>query len=121
MKKLLSVLILLSGLFSFTLKAQTEVMAWGNITGIRVEGHLMEFESFLTVSGNDLENPVFTGKERQRRPQYYRDGFKQQVTTDFEGVRFEQTVIDTERGTAQVSIRTYSDTTVSKTHFLPCT
>jgi len=113
MKKLLSVLILLSGLFSFTLKAQTEVMAWGNITGIRVEGHLMEFESFLTVSGNDLENPVFTGKERQRRPQYYRDGFTQQVTTDFEGVRFEQTVTDTERGTAQVSIRTYSDTTVS--------
>lgn len=29
--------------------AQPEVMAWGNITGIRVEGQLMELESSLRI------------------------------------------------------------------------
>jgi len=111
MKKLLTALILLWVPFSYTLQAQTEVMAWSNITGIRVEGHLMSFESYLTVAGNDLENPVFTGKERQRRPQYHRDGLSQKVTTAFQGVRFEQTVTDTERGTAKVTVRAFSDTT----------
>jgi hypothetical protein len=111
MKRLLTALILLLALFSNTLQAQTEVMAWGNITGIRVEGHLMAFESYLTVAGNDLEKPVFTGKERQRRPQYQRDGVTQQVTTDFQGVRFEQTVTDTDRATAKVTVRAFLDTT----------
>lgn len=32
-----------------SLRAQTEVMAWGNITGIRVDGRLMAFESLLAV------------------------------------------------------------------------
>jgi len=111
MKKSLAALILLILPFSHTLQAQTEVMAWGNITGIRIEGHLMEFESYLAVAGNDLENPSFTSKERQRRPQYHRDGLTQQVITDFQGVRFEQTVTDTKLGTAEVTVCAFSDTT----------
>jgi hypothetical protein len=33
--------------------AQTEVMAWGNMTGIRVDGELMEFESSFRVVEKD--------------------------------------------------------------------
>jgi hypothetical protein len=33
--------------------AQTEVMAWGNLTGIRVDGQLMEFESSLRLVNPD--------------------------------------------------------------------
>ena len=52
-------------LFSATsLSAQTEVMAWGNMSGIRVDGELMEFESSFRVGkpGGEME---ISGKERQ--------------------------------------------------------
>ncbi len=46
----LSVFSMIFGAFLICpLIAQPEVMAWGNLTGIRVEGQLMEFESNLRV------------------------------------------------------------------------
>ena len=49
--------------------AQPEMTAWGNITGIRVEGQLMEFETSLQLVGPDWSYTLPTYKERQR-PQY---------------------------------------------------
>jgi hypothetical protein len=66
-------ILLSSLLISSRLSAQTEVMAWGNITGIRVEGQLMEFESSLSVIGKEGAVISATGRERQR-PKYHRDG-----------------------------------------------
>ena len=43
------------------LVAQTEVLAWSNITGVRVDGELIDFESTLRVG--DLDgNMEITGK-----------------------------------------------------------
>ena len=58
--------------------AQTEVMAWGNINGIRVEGQLMEFETSLNVIAKDWKHINATGKEKQQ-PSYKRKDLKQIV------------------------------------------
>lgn len=91
--------------------AQTEVMAWSNMTGIRVDGQLMEFESSFRVVDKDLNILSATGKERQYRPEYTRDGQKQQVKTVVERIRFEQLVEDKDKGLAEVSLFVNADTT----------
>ena len=46
MRKQFKCVLTMLALFSVTsLSAQTEVMAWGNMSGIRVDGEFMEFES----------------------------------------------------------------------------
>jgi len=44
------IVVLLCGILSLPLSAQTEVMAWSNITGVRVDGELIDFEWFKVVS-----------------------------------------------------------------------
>jgi hypothetical protein len=92
------------------LSAQTEVMAWSNITGIRVDGQLMEFETSYRIVDKELNVLQATGKEKQYRPEYTRNGQKQIVKTVLEQVRFEQVVEDREKGIADVSLLVSSDT-----------
>jgi hypothetical protein len=91
-----------------SLKAQTEVMAWGNITGIRVEGQLMEFESSLRVAGKDWTRIEATGRERQH-PRYVREEEGQMVKTDFGGFMFSQSVFENGPGSAMVLITAVAD------------
>jgi hypothetical protein len=93
------------------LSAQTEVMAWGNMTGVRVDGELIEFESSLRVAADGWSTIQATGKERQR-PSYHREGERQTVTTRIGKLTFKQVVTDMQRGVAQVEITTKSDTTL---------
>ncbi|MCD8182215.1 MAG: hypothetical protein LUE99_03050 [Bacteroides sp.] len=53
---------LLCSALSLPLAAQTEVMAWSNMTGVRVDGELIDFESSLCV-GNLKGDMEATGKE----------------------------------------------------------
>jgi len=85
------------------MNAQTEVMAWGNITGIRVDGQLMDFESSLRVAGREWTAVNATGKGRQR-PRYNREGETQTVTTEVGSIKFTQTVKENGAGNASVSI-----------------
>ncbi|MDD2551599.1 MAG: hypothetical protein PHO84_02715 [Dysgonamonadaceae bacterium] len=112
MKKIIYFLLVL---FSFTINtsAQTEVMAWGNITGIRINGQLIDFESSVVVIGKDKSFVHATGKERQARPQYFRDGDTQTVITEIDGIRFTQVVTDLSKGKARVEINLQSDTTLN--------
>ena len=74
------IVVLLCGILSLPRSAQTEEMAWSNITGVRGDGELIDFESSLrvgTVKG-DME---ITGKENQVRPVFHREGDMQEVTT----------------------------------------
>jgi len=98
------------------LQAQSELMAWGNLAGIRVEGQLMEFESSLRLVGKDWAGYTMTAKERQH-PQYYREGNRQTVTTGFGGsygfrsrrgpdIVFKQVVEDVEKGEVSIKINT---------------
>ncbi len=110
MKRILfSVICLCVGI---SIQAQTEVMAWGNLTGIRVDGYLFPFETFFRVTdaaGVSLED---TGKERQSRPSYSREGDTQYVKTWVQGVRYEQRVTDTARGTSGLSLSCRADLSV---------
>ena len=84
---------------------QTELQAWGNITGIRVEGELMSFESSLRVVGNQWSSVTATGKEHQS-PKYSRDSIGRQVVdTKLGGISFNEKVIDISKEEAAVAIR----------------
>lgn len=107
---------LLCGILSLPLSAQTEVMAWSNITGVRVDGELIDFESSLRVGTlkGDME---ITGKEKQVRPVFHREGDMQEVTTTLRGVKFHQKVTDKGKGLVEISIDALSDTTLNQTAY----
>ncbi|MBS1231783.1 MAG: hypothetical protein H6R35_621, partial [Bacteroidetes bacterium] len=90
------------------LNAQPEVMAWGNITGIRIDGQLMEFETSLRVVEKSWVSLNATGKERQQ-PKYDREGTVQTVNTSMRGIRFFETVDECDRGCAIVKIKTTAE------------
>ncbi|WP_321333798.1 hypothetical protein [uncultured Bacteroides sp.] len=100
-------------LISTSLCAQTEVMAWGNMTGIRVEGQLMNFESSFRIVKKDWTEVKSTGKEKQAHPRYHRDEASQTVNTIIDNIHFEQVVTDVATGKATVSVSVESDTTLS--------
>ena len=80
----------------------TEVMAWSNITGIRLDGENIDFESKLCVGtvGGNMER---TGREKQSRIRYRREGLTQITETPMHGAKFVQTVTDL--GPSTVSIK----------------
>lgn len=98
---------------SLPLSAQTEVMAWSNITGVRLDGELIDFETSLCVGSltGDME---VSGKEKQVRPRYHREGNVQEVTTTLRGVKFCQRVTDKERGQVEIFLDALPDTTLSQ-------
>jgi hypothetical protein len=84
--------------------AQAEVMGWGNLTGIRVEGERMEFESRMCVMPESWDTLVCTRKEAQRSD-YDREGNSQTVTTRLREVDFIQTVTDREPGSVSIHLK----------------
>jgi hypothetical protein len=94
------------------LKAQPEVMAWGNMTGLRIDGQLIDFESFLAVVEKDGSKTLLTGRELQN-PMFTREGKSQIVTTAIGKISFRQIVAETGKGKAEVSIEMRSDTTLA--------
>jgi hypothetical protein len=92
-------------LFTFlSLFSQTEVEPWGNITGIRIDGQLMEFESNISVVQNDWSRIHATGKEKQR-PKYSRKGNEQIISSNIDSLYFTETVADAGKGTANINIQ----------------
>lgn len=53
--------------------AQPEVMAWGNLTGLRVDGHLLELSTSMCVAQPELAGVSCTGREKQQN-NYSRNG-----------------------------------------------
>ena len=90
------------------LNAQPEIMAWGNMTGIRIDGQLMEFETSLRVVEKGWLSLNATGKERQQ-PKYDREGTSQTINTSIRGVRFSEMVDECGRGCATVKIKTTAE------------
>ncbi len=85
--------------------AQAELQAWGNLTGIRVEGELMGFESSLRMMGSAGSSMFVTGKEQQS-PRYNRDSSGAQVVVTHLGtVQFTERVTNPGQGIAQVTVR----------------
>lgn len=81
----------------------SEVMAWSNITGIRVDGELVDFESSLRIGtlGGKMEQ---SARERQNGITYKREGDTQiTVTPMHSGATITQRVTDIDKETVQLS------------------
>jgi hypothetical protein len=89
------------------LYSQPELMAWGNLSGIRIDGQMMEFETSLRVAGTGWQKVNSTGFHVYAS-KYLRDGNKQIVTTSIGDIRFSITVESVGRGCAVLRISTSS-------------
>jgi len=83
---------------------QAEVEPWGNITGIRNSGQLIEFESGISLVNKDWSKIQSTGKEKQR-PHFKRNGDEQIMTSAIDSLFFNETVKDIGNGKIRVSIK----------------
>jgi hypothetical protein len=97
--------------------AQPEVMAWGNLTGIRVDGYLLEVNSSMCIAQPGTAGLFRTGREKQTNS-YSRNGKVETVTVQMRGARGEgatwavngkEVVEDTGTGAAKVDVE-YSAT-----------
>ena len=101
--------------FAGTAFAQPEVMAWGNLTGIRVDGYLLEINSSMCVAQPDMVGVFRTGREKQTNS-YSRNGKVETVTVQMRAPRSrdaepnnwaisgKEVVEDTGTGTAKVDV-----------------
>ena len=89
-------------------RVHTEVMAWSNITGVRMDGELVDFESTLRVGNPDgyIEQ---TGRERQNNVRYRREGATQIVDIPLHGAHFTQKVTDVDRQTVHIDLIAEAD------------
>lgn len=83
--------------------AQVEVEPWGNITGIRIDGQLMEFQTNLSVVTNNWSRITATAKEWQR-PHYNRNSNTQIISTNIDSLFFREEITDIGKNTAAVNI-----------------
>lgn len=90
------------------LLAQAEFMPWGNVTGIRVEGQLMGFETSLRAVNPDWSGYVSSSKYNWEGEQtYVRDGQTQTASHWLQGtpLKYTLTCTDTGKGTAKVALK----------------
>lgn len=94
----------------------SEVMAWSNITGVRLDGELIDFESALCVGipGGKMEK---TGRERQQNVRYYRNGQTQIVDIPLHGAHFHQEVTDMNERQVRLKLNVEADETLQEGAF----
>jgi hypothetical protein len=95
-------------LFPGAVNAQSELAPWGNILGIRSHGQFFDFETRITVAGENSYRTNSTAKEAQR-PHYSRDNKNQQtVTTNIDNLYFKETVNDKCGGKVNVALKIHA-------------
>ncbi len=100
-------------------RGQAVLQAWGNISGIRVQGELMGFETSLRVAGNGWTNIRSTGKEQQN-PKFSRDGSRRIVNTRLGSISFTESVTDLGPGEDSVTVRFLAATDTAITGIFFC-
>lgn len=88
--------------------AQAELQAWGNMSGIRIDGQLFKFETSVQVIKNNWKNISYTGKEKQRRPIYKREGTTQIVTTRIDSLFITTSVDELSSNSARQNVKIVS-------------
>ncbi|SHM97132.1 hypothetical protein [Mucilaginibacter sp. OK098] len=99
--------------------SQAEVEPWGNITGIRKQGQLFNFESSIKVVSTNRKHVAITAKEKQS-PHYKRVADdEQEVTTWIDSLFFKENVKDDGAGKIRVTIQltSHKDTTLQGVYF----
>lgn len=94
-------------------RVHTEVMAWSNITGVRMDGELVDFESTLRV-GNPDTYVEKTGRERQNNVRYHREDASQIVDIPLHGAHFTQKVTDIDTETVYLEWTAEADETLDE-------
>ena len=99
--------------------SQPEVAPWSNISGIRVDGELMELNSSLGYVGTDWSSIRKTAKERASY-RYEREGNTQFTPIRIDSFFYDQSVEDLGAGVANVRIhfRNEKDTNIIGTFFM---
>ena len=97
-------------------KVHSEMMAWSNITGVRLDGELIDFESSLCVGipGGKIEK---TGRERQQDVRYRREGETQIVDIPLHGAHFHQEVTDMDERQVRINLNVEADETLREGAF----
>ncbi|MBC7416587.1 MAG: hypothetical protein H7325_00335, partial [Pedobacter sp.] len=95
--------------------AQAELMPWGNLTGIRVNGQLMDFKTTLNVIGTGGWSDVKSSGKELQKPKFGRVGNVQTVTTKINGIDFTEIVTDLTRGVVRVTVRSVAQEDVNLT------
>ena len=95
-------LLLLLSLTTTAACAQPELEPWGNLTGIRVDGELMPFETSIRFTNADGYTQV-SAKERQT-PRYAREGNAQFVYTHLDSLYFVEKVEAVGDGEARITL-----------------
>jgi hypothetical protein len=106
--------------FNITLLiAQSEVYPWSNISGIRVDGELIELNSSFCIIGSEWTQIRKTAKERASY-NFVRDGNTQTTRVSIGAFHYDQSVEDLGGGTSNIRInfRNDTDTSLVGTFFL---
>ena len=98
MKNLFTILFILIGAPSIL--AQAEFTTWGNMTGIRVDNQLMEFNSSLVLMKSNWDNAWITRKEGQDIDFKRNQGIKT-FSYQMDSINWKQTINDVEKGKAK--------------------
>lgn len=83
--------------------AQAEFTTWGNMTGIRVDNQLMEFNSSLVLMRSDWDNAWVTRKEGQSID-FTRDNDSKIFSYEMNNIYWEKSITSPEEGKARVNI-----------------
>jgi hypothetical protein len=102
-----------------SLLAQPEVYPWGNISGIRLDGELMELNSSLGLVGADWSDVTKTAKE-EARYQYHRKGNTQFTNISIGDFFYDQSVeaLGAGRANVRINFRNEADTAIIGTFFM---
>ena len=100
------------------LQAQTEVEAWGNIRGVRVNGQMLRFETSLRTVGSDWSSVQATAMERYWC-RYSRQNGAQLVRTRMDSLFWTQRVRDLGSGRVgvELTVEPHTDMEVGRSAF----
>ena len=117
--KIFSLFIAMSLLMGSSLFAQPEVYPWGNISGIRLDGELMELNSSLGLVGAEWSDVFKTAKE-EARYQYNRKGNTQYTNISKDDFFYYQSVeaLGAGRANVRINFRNEADTVIIGTFFM---
>lgn len=97
-----AILFLVLTIAAVTAFAQPELEPWGNLTGIRIDGQLMPFETSLRLIDANGKT-LATAKEKQN-PRYARQGNAQIVYTHLDSLYFVEKVEPAGKGAARITV-----------------
>ena len=87
-----------------SLFAQAELMPWGSMTGYRIEGQLIKFNTSVCLIDSSMADAVFTNGDNQQRI-YTRKGDKQFVSSVLKKFEYTEMVQDTGSNLVKLNLK----------------